>query len=202
MMALALALLVCYLLGSIPTAYWLVKWAKGMDIRAIGSGNVGATNVLRTVGLWAGLAVFAIDILKGVIAAGLIPRWMLGASALGISLACGLAAVLGHDFSCFLRFRGGKGVSTTIGVLLASAPIVAGIVMGVWVLVFVGFRYVSLSSLVSALALPVGQLALRHSLPAVLMGACLSVLIIVRHRANIQRLLGGVEHRAWIRKGS
>ena len=88
-MRLALALLVCYLLGSIPTAYWLVKWAKGIDIRAIGSGNVGATNALRTVGLWAGLVVFAIDVLKGVLAAGLIPRWMLGAHALGISMACG-----------------------------------------------------------------------------------------------------------------
>ena len=199
-MPLLLALLACYVVGSIPTAYWLVRWAKGIDIRAVGSGNVGATNALRTVGLWAGLLVLTVDVLKGVMAAGLVPRLMLSTTGLTISLACGFAAVLGHDFSCFLGFRGGKGVATTVGVLLASAPLVAAISGGVWVLVFLGFRYVSLGSLALALALPISQVALRHPLPATLIGACLAALIIGRHHANIRRLLSGIEHRAGFRK--
>jgi len=202
MTALGLALLLCYLLGSLPTAYFLVKWAKGIDIRTVGSGNVGATNALRTVGLWAGLVVLVGDVLKGVIAAGMVPRWMLGTTALGVRLACGLAAVLGHDFSCFLRFRGGKGVATTIGVFLGAAPLVAGMICAVWVLVFIAFRYVSLGSLVAAVAMPISQVVLRHSGGEILVGSCLAGLLIARHRSNIQRLLGGVEHRAWSRKGN
>lgn len=200
-MQLAFALFVCYLLGSIPTAYLLVRWAKGIDIRTAGSGNVGATNALRTVGLWAGIVVLAVDLLKGLIAAGLVPRWVLGETDLGTSLACGLAAVLGHDFSCFLRFQGGKGVATTIGTLLAANPLVAGMVAGVWLVVFLGFHYVSLGSLAAAAAIPISQLVLHQSLREVLIGSVLAGLITVRHRANLQRLLSGVEHRAWPRKG-
>jgi len=196
-MTFALALIVCYLLGAVPTAYLLVKWAKGVDIRTMGSGNVGATNALRTVGLWAGLVVLAIDVLKGLIAASLIPRWLLGSTALGVPLLCGFAAVLGHDFPCFLRFRGGKGVATTIGVLVGSMPLVAGIVMGIWLVVFGAFRYVSLGSIAGAVAIPISQLALHQPLHEVLIGSCLAILILVRHRANVRRLLSGVEHRAW-----
>ena len=193
----ALALLGCYLLGSIPTAYLLVKWTKRIDIRTIGSGNVGATNALRAAGAWAGLAVLVLDVLKGVLAAGLIPRWWLGSPASGLALACGLAAVLGHAFPCFLRFRGGKGVATTLGALSASAPMVAGVVVGVWLVVFLAFRYVSLGSLAAAVAIPISQLALHQALPDVLVGSVLAVLIIGRHRGNLQRLLSGVEPRAW-----
>lgn len=199
-MPLAFALSLCYLLGSIPTAYLLVRWAKGIDIRTVGSGNVGATNALRTVGLWAGIMVLAVDLFKGVIAAGLVPRWVLGETDLGTSLACGLAAVLGHDFSCFLRFQGGKGVATTLGAILAASPLVAGMVAGVWLVVFLGFRYVSLGSLAAASAIPISQLVLHRSLREVLIGSVLAGLIIVRHRANLQRLLRGVEHRTWPRK--
>jgi glycerol-3-phosphate acyltransferase PlsY len=199
-MALSLALLVSYLLGSIPTAYLLAKWAKGIDIRTMGSGNVGATNALRTVGLWAGVVVLVSDGLKGVIAACVIPRWLRGSATPDLSLVCGLAAVLGHDFPCFLRFRGGKGVASTIGVLLGSVPIVAGIVVVVWLFVFGVFRYVSLGSIAAAVAIPFSQLALHQSLRELLIGSCLAILILVRHRANIGRLLKGVEHRAWSRK--
>jgi len=199
-MSLVLALLVCYLVGSIPTAYLLVRWAKGIDIRTVGSGNVGATNALRTTGLWAGIVVLAIDVLKGVIAAGLIPGWVVGSRTSGIPLLCGLAAVLGHDFSCFLRFRGGKGVATTMGALLSSRPLVAGAAGAVWLLVFVACRYVSLGSLAAAVAIPISQLLLHQPLREVVIGSVLAGLIIVRHRSNLQRLLSGVEHRAWTRK--
>jgi len=200
-MMLFLALLVSYLLGAIPTAYLLVKWAKGIDIRTMGSGNVGATNALRTVGLWAGVVVLAIDVLKGIIAAWLIPRWLLGETTPDRSLVCGLAAVLGHDFPCFLRFRGGKGVATTIGVLVGSVPLVAGIVVGVWLVVFGLFRYVSLGSIAAAVAIPLSQLALHQSRREILIGSGLAILIIARHRANISRLLSGAEHRIWPRQG-
>jgi glycerol-3-phosphate acyltransferase PlsY len=200
-MAFILALVACYLLGSFPTAYVLGKWAKGVDIRTVGSGNIGATNALRTVGLWAGIVVLSVDVLKGLMASSLIPRWLLEVTGPGVSLACGLASVLGHDFSCFLRFQGGKGVATTIGVLVGSVPLVAGVVGVVWVAVFAAFRYVSLGSLAAALAIPVTQLALHQALSEVVLGAGLGGLIIVRHRPNIQRLLRGVEHRAWSQKG-
>ena len=194
-----IALIGCYLIGSIPTAYLLVRWTKRVDIRTIGSGNIGATNALRTAGPWAGVVVLLVDVLKGVVAAGAIPQWLLGSSASAMALGCGLAAVLGHDFPCFLRFRGGKGVATTLGVLGASAPSVAGLVVGVWLVVFFAFRYVSLGSLAAAMTIPISQLALHQSLPQVLIGATLAALIIVRHRGNIQRLLSGTEHRAWSR---
>ena len=200
-MTFVLALLVCYLIGSVPTAYWLVRLTTGTDVRTVGSGNVGATNAMRTAGPVIGVIVLLVDILKGVLAVWLVPRAVLNASGLERILACGLAAVLGHIFPCFLRFRGGKGVATTLGMLLGSMPIIAAIVMGTWIIGFALTRYVSIGSLVAAVAIPTAQLIMRQSLPAVLLGACLAVLIIVRHRANIQRLLGGVEHRAWSRKG-
>jgi|MGYP001601984633 glycerol-3-phosphate acyltransferase PlsY len=193
----ALALLLCYLVGSLPSAYLLVKWTKHVDIRTIGSGNVGATNALRAAGPLAGMVVLLIDVLKGWLAAAAIPRWILGLPSPALALGCGLAAVLGHVFPCFLRFRGGKGVATTLGALGGSVPVVAGIAVGVWVAVFLLSRYVSLGSLAAALAIPISQAMLHHSVAEILAGSVLAVLIIVRHRANIQRLLGGAEHRAW-----
>jgi len=193
----AVAVLLCYLVGSLPSAYLLVKWTTRVDIRTIGSGNVGATNALRTAGPLAGVVVLLIDILKGWLAAAVIPRWILGPPSPALALGCGLAAVLGHVFPCFLRFRGGKGVATTLGALGGSAPLIAGIVVATWGVVFLLSRYVSLGSLAAALAIPISQTMLHRSSGEILMGSVLAVLIIARHRANIQRLLGGVEHRAW-----
>ena len=192
-----LAVLLCYLLGSLPSAYLLVKWTKRVDIRTVGSGNVGATNALRTAGPLAGIVVLLIDVLKGWLAAAAIPRWILGPVPPALALGCGLAAVLGHVCPCFLQFRGGKGVATTLGALGGSAPAVAGIVVGVWVAVFLLSRYVSLGSLAAALAIPISQAILRRSMTELVVGAVLAGLIIARHRANIQRLLSGVESRAW-----
>lgn len=187
---------VSYLIGSFPTAYLLAKLVKGVDIRTIGSGNVGATNALRALGVWAGVTVFVVDLLKGVVAARLVPSWLLGDVSLGTSLTCGVMAVLGHDFPCWLRFRGGKGVATTIGVLLGSAMPVAGVVLVAWGLVFALSRYVSIASMAAAAAIPLSQLWLRHSPAAVSLGGMLALLIIIQHRSNLRRLLAGTEHRA------
>ena len=187
----------CYLLGAIPTAYLFAKLVKGVDIRTIGSGNVGATNAFRTMGAWAGVTVFVIDLFKGVMASRFLPAWLLGEVSGVTALGSGLMAVIGHDFPCWLRFRGGKGVATPIGVLVGSSPLVAGVVAATWVVFFALTRYVSLGSMVAAAAIPVSQLGAHQPLTAVGIGGVLGLLIIVQHRANLQRLLTGTEHRAW-----
>ncbi len=195
-MRLAAALLLSYVAGSLPTAYLLVKWTRGVDIRTVGSGNVGATNAGRAAGRGIGLAVLAIDLLKGVAASALIPRWLMPEASAAASFLCGVTAVVGHTWSCFLRFQGGKGVATTLGALAGYAPPIAASVVSVWLAVFALSRYVSLSSLVAAVALPVSQLAFHRETSEVLLGALLAALIVVRHQSNIRRLLNGVEHRA------
>ena len=193
-----------YLLGSCPNGY-LVSRARGVDIRKQGSGNIGATNVLRVLGKKWGYLVFALDVLKGfaavrlafAIALALIPhttqRELIG-------IAGGLACILGHTFPVWLGFRGGKGVATSAGVLLGLMPIAVVSVFAVWLILFQVTRYVSVASITAAAALPVFvTLYLRLKL---LTGASLlpfSILIagvvIWRHRSNMQRLLHGKEQR-------
>ena len=202
--AVLLALAGSYLVGSIPTAYLVVRWLARVDVRTIGSGNVGATNVTRAAGLGPGVAVFLIDLGKGLAAVLVVARWLMAPEALtpAVRLGCGLAAVLGHVFPVFLRFQGGKGVATTIGVVLGTMPPVAGLCLAVWGAGFALSRYVSVGSLAAAVALPVAQLLLRYPLSEVLLGTALAALIIVRHRANIGRLVQGTEHRIGRRKSS
>ncbi len=182
-----------YLLGSIPTAYVLVRWVKRIDVRAVGSGNVGATNAARAAGPGIGIIVFLIDALKGAIAilvfSQCLPSWS------AARLICGLAAVIGHNFPVFLKFRGGKGVATTIGVLLAAMPPVAAVCLLIWLCIFLVSRYVSFASLAAAVSLPILQILGRQSSAERIIGAILVVLIIARHHGNIQRLLQGKEHR-------
>lgn len=196
MALLLLALVGSYLIGSFPTAYVLVKWLKRVDVRSVGSGNVGATNVSRVAGLKAGLVVFLVDAGKGLLAVLVIAPWLLQPFTPAAQLACGLSAVIGHNFPLFLQFKGGKGVATTIGVLLAAMPLVGGIYLLTWVAGFVIWRYVSVASLAAALTIPLAQLLLHHESPRVLLGASLALLILVRHRANIARLVQGTEPRA------
>jgi glycerol-3-phosphate acyltransferase PlsY len=189
----ALVTLAGYLLGSISFAV-IVARAKGVDIFKEGSGNPGATNVKRTLGAKLGNTVFVLDALKGFAAAG----WPLLAYGDGLKLGIiGLvAAILGHSFSVFLRFRGGKGVATTMGGLLALMPGVLLAGLAVWLLVFfLAGRIVALASLAFALSLPAGA-ALIHgsSGPRFLFAALLGLLIILRHRSNIARLLQGKEN--------
>ena len=202
--AVLLALAGSYLVGSIPTAYLVVHWLAHVDVRTIGSGNVGATNVTRAAGLGPGVAVFLIDLGKGLAAVLVVARWLIAPGVLtpAAQLGCGLSAVLGHVFPVFLRFQGGKGVATTIGVVLGTMPSVAALCLAVWVVGFALSRYVSVGSLAAAVALPVAQLLLRHALSEVLLGTALAALIIVRHRANIGRLVQGTEHRIGRRKSS
>ena len=197
MSVLCAAFAAAYLLGSIPTAYLMVKRAARVDIRRVGSGNVGATNALRTAGPVVGAAVFVIDILKGVVAARWLPGWILGMHDPVLALACGLMAILGHNFPCFLNFQGGKGVATTIGVLLGTMPLVAGLVGLAWAAVFAATRYVSIASMVAAVAIPVGQAWAGQGRAEGLLGGCVAGLILLRHRSNVQRLLQGAEHRAF-----
>ncbi len=187
-----------YLIGSLPTAYLLTKWLKGVDVRQVGSGNAGATNVARVVGKGAGVTVLLVDILKGVVAVTCIPRGLvwLGGQELPMAwpLLCGVAVVLGHDWSCFLQFSGGKGIATSGGVLLGLRALdVLGITTLLWGISFACTRVVSLSSLIAAAALPVAFWAFRYGGMWIAFGAVLGALAIYRHSANIQRLLKGVE---------
>ena len=185
-----------YLLGSFPTAYVVVKRIKRVDVRTVGSGNVGATNVGRVAGKGAGAFVFVVDLLKGYIAARWLSAWLVPSPTLELQLACGLAAILGHNFPVFLGFRGGKGVATTIGVLLGAMPAVAASLLLIWLVVFALWRYVSLASLAAAVAIPIAQAVMGQRPAQIGLGAVMAGLIIVRHRANIQRLRQGIELRA------
>ena len=140
----------CYALGSIPTGYWLMRWTRNVDIRTVGSGNIGATNALRTGGLAAGVIVLFVDVLKGFLAAAMAKLFLMQPSPPGMALACGTLAILGHAYSCFLGFRGGKGVATALGTLLGVSPPLAVITVGVWLLAFLATRYVSMASITAA----------------------------------------------------
>ncbi len=197
---LLIALVTSYLIGSVPTAYLVVKWLKRIDVRTIGSGNVGATNVTRVAGVWAGLAVFCVDVAKGVIAVKFIAPGLLQPLSPAAQLGCGLSAVIGHIAPIFLGLRGGKGVATTIGVLAGCMPLIAGACLLVWIVCFLLWRYVSIGSLAAALTIPIAQL-FRHQSPTELaLGVVLSLLIVIRHRSNIERLLQGKEPRAGLHR--
>jgi len=206
----ALLLLASYLLGSIPSGYLAGRWLKGIDIRREGSGSTGATNVLRVLGKGPALAVFLIDVFKGTAAvalakAGLEPLGMpMGTASWPIDsavVACGLAALAGHSFPIWLGGKGGKAVATGLGMLLGLATPVGLACFGVFLAVLSVSRIVSLSSISAAVALPLlmlgwfatGGMGLRW--PYLILALLTSVLVIARHRANIQRLLAGSEPR-------
>ncbi len=188
--------LASYLIGAIPFAL-LIARTQGVDIRHVGSGNVGATNVFRSVGKGWGILTFVADVAKGWLPAAL-PGW-LAAEALPINagLLCGCAAIIGHNWPVYLRFKGGKGVATSAGVLLGVAPLAVLIGLIAWVVTFALGRYVSVASICAATAIPVAGWVLYGAenpvLATVLTG--LGGLVIVRHRTNIQRIRAGTEHR-------
>jgi glycerol-3-phosphate acyltransferase PlsY len=190
-MTIALVLVAGYLLGSIPFAFLLARRLRGVDLRRTGSGNVGATNVMRTAGSRTAAAVVALDVIKGAVVVVLAGRWAPGA----LAPAAGLAAILGHIYPVWLRFRGGKGVATAFGVFGVLAPLGA-------VLCFVCFlgtvwvtRYVSLGSVVATMALgPVAYLTDAPT-PVVVAALMTAVLVIDRHRGNLARVQAGTESR-------
>jgi acyl phosphate:glycerol-3-phosphate acyltransferase len=193
---------IAYVLGSIPFGFLIVK-GQGADIRQTGSGNIGAANVARNAGAIAGILTLLLDIAKGYFAVWIAHRWTEG--DMRWMMAAALAAVFGHMFPIWLRFRGGKGVATGLGVFLPICPEAVAAAVILW-LVIVGFwRYSSLGSIVAAVALPVLVHLLyapRHAPPVyVTVGTIMiSVLVLVKHRWNIERLIAGTESRLKFRR--
>ena len=181
-----------YLFGAVPFGL-LVARARGVEIRAHGSGNIGATNVFRVIGKGWGIFTFALDALKGFLPAFLFPK--LGGLEADWGVLFGLAAILGHSFPIYLKFKGGKGVATSAGVLLGVAPLAVGIGFLAWLLCLVVSRYVSLSSIVAAIVVAASVWAIDKGLVINLALTALAALVVWLHRANIGRLLNGTESR-------
>jgi glycerol-3-phosphate acyltransferase PlsY len=206
--AYVLGAVVGYLLGSIPTGF-LMGTARGIDIRTVGSGNIGATNVFRHLGVPAGIFVLLADAFKGwvavILATELFYRWFVpgGGGAIvreWLGIIAGLSAILGHNFTCWLHFKGGKGIATSAGVLIALVPLAFLIILGIWIIVFGITRYVSLASISGAAALPITTWLTQGSITMIAITAVMAALAIYKHKANIQRLLKGTEHRISLRK--
>jgi len=194
------ALPAAYLIGAFPTSYLAGKLARGIDLREHGSRNLGATNVFRTLGWKYAIPVGVIDLAKGAVPVLVFGKSSGAAPWLGV--AVGIATVLGHMFSPFLRFRGGKGVATAGGVFIALAPIAIVLTALVWGLVLWLSGYVSVASIIASLLFPLlAWLTNPGATYTVLAGIVLALLIVVSHRANIRRLRTGAEHRFNTRKG-
>ena len=188
----ALAVVGGYLLGSLPFGYWLPRIFRGEDIRKQGSGNVGASNVFRVYGRRLGIAVALLDLGKG-FAAGVVGLWAGGAL---IGVLAGAAAMVGHARPVFLRFeKGGKMVATGGGVFLALAPLAGLGCIAVWLVVFLLTRYASLASIATALALVIFVLAIGYPWPVIAFAFAGAAAVVLLHRQNIRRLVGGTEHR-------
>ena len=190
-----------YFLGSIPTGY-LAARAKGVDIRTVGSGNIGATNAMRVLGKPAGIAVLLLDALKGYAAVAwacpLLIRTFHGPAAEveTLRIVAGIAVVLGHNFTCWLKFRGGKGIATSGGAYLALAPVAVGVAVAAFLLAVLLTRYVSLGSIAAAIALATAVWCLpEHSLFLGTVTTALGAMAIYKHRSNIKRLMAGTESR-------
>lgn len=204
-----ICIVVAFLSGSIPFGYFAGK-LKGIDIRQHGSGNIGATNVIRVCGKGIGIPVFILDMLKGLVPT-LLPAWVMRGGDVSANLlsatavAAGFASILGHMFTPWLGFKGGKGVATAAGVLLGIAPVPMLVALLAWLAFFFTTKYVSLASIAAAVAVPatMATLMLRagsYDWVLLTFGIALGVLVIVRHRANIQRLIAGTENKAGAKK--
>ncbi|HZG35325.1 MAG TPA: glycerol-3-phosphate 1-O-acyltransferase PlsY [Gaiellaceae bacterium] len=187
-----------YLLGSMPFGYWVVRAAKGVDIRTVGSGNIGASNVWRTYGKGYGIPIVLLDIAKGFVPAAV------ATSVAGelFGVLAGAAAMLGHWRPLFLRFqRGGKMVASAGGAFLGVAPLVGAVGVGLWIGAFLVTRYASVASIATGLLLPIAAFLLGRPWPVVAFAAVSGLAVIVLHRANIARLRAGTETRFRLRRG-
>jgi glycerol-3-phosphate acyltransferase PlsY len=190
----ALWTLASYLLGATPTSYIVARLARGIDLREHGSKNLGATNVYRVLGWRYAIPVGLIDVAKGVVPVALFGRWAAGPEWLAVVL--GGAAVVGHMFSPYVRFKGGKGVATATGAFLALAPVACLLAVPVWALCLWLSGYVSLSSIIAVLTFPVlVRLTVPGVGPTFWASVALAGLIVFAHRANIGRLIAGTENR-------
>lgn len=219
---LAIVLLLSYLIGSIPTSIIATKWANAGDIRKFGSGNAGGTNVLRMLGWKIGIAVILFDLVKGVAATYYVPQIFWNPNPLPfnnatpfddytvVQILCGVAAVLGHIWTLFAGFRGGKGVATGAGMILGLAPIEFSVALGIFVIVFLLWRYVSLGSITAAFAIPLTMLVRENifnvDIPGyhtlIYFGIGVSLLIVFTHRENVKRLMEGTENKLLNFRGS
>jgi acyl phosphate:glycerol-3-phosphate acyltransferase len=191
-----IALILAYLMGSIPSAVWIGKTLYGVDVREFGSGNAGATNTFRVLGKKAGLLVLTMDILKGwlavVMAAFISEAPPQTSQFVDLQIVLGVAAVIGHIFPVFAGFRGGKGIATLFGVILAAHPLACLISLGVFLLVFLAFRYVSLGSITAAIAFPVAVITVfadRVVPSMVIFSIMVAILVMITHQKNIERLI-------------
>lgn len=214
MLATLSVLVISYILGSIPSAIWVGKLTKGIDIRHHGSGNMGTTNTFRVLGWPAGTTVFALDFMKGFVASFFVsayawqlfegplspPNWDVDAF---LKITCGVMAVIGHMFPLFARFKGGKGAATACGMLFGIEPISISISAGIFVLTILFTRYVSLASILGSFFYPINLLILRFYFgmektvdwSIVVFGAIIATCIIYKHKSNINRLLNGTENK-------
>ena len=201
-----LLIIIAYLIGSIPTALLISKRFFGIDIRDYGSGNMGATNTFRVLGSRYGTMVMIFDILKGVAAVSLfnfIPYYVHNElDRTNLMIGLGLAAVIGHIFPVFAGFKGGKGVATLFGMLLAMQPVIAISCVGVFLIVLYLTRYVSLSSILGAIMLPISVLWIwnEHEVMYRIFALLVAILVVVTHQKNISRILRGIESRIPILK--
>jgi glycerol-3-phosphate acyltransferase PlsY len=195
-----LGLLCSYFLGSIPTAYIFGKTLKGIDIRQHGSGNVGATNAFRILGKTAGTLVLVLDILKGALAIVVVGN-LFGFDKVFLRVLLGVMVVVGHNWTVFLQFKGGKGIATSLGVLIGlaiqfeSLRIVLAVTLLAWLIPFLISGYVSLSSMIAAVVLPIVMLMTKQSWELLGLGFVFCVFILLRHIPNIKRLLAGQERQ-------
>lgn len=197
----ALALVIAYLLGSIPSAYYMGKWVKGVDLRTVGSGNLGFTNAWRVLGLWMSLPVFAFDIGKG--AAAVIIARSLAPETEWLAIAAGLAAILGHNWTVFLGFKGGgKGVAASAGVFAALTPVPFAITFTLFLLILFTTRYMSIASISGAAILVICiftahamHSAYAPSLEVTAFATLAATMLIIKHKNNMKRLWAGTEPR-------
>jgi acyl phosphate:glycerol-3-phosphate acyltransferase len=192
--------IVAYLLGSIPTALWVGRVFYSLDVREHGSKNAGATNTFRVLGKKPGIIVLLVDVLKGV-AAVLLPAFLYHAAdesmRTNLELLCAICAVLGHVFPLFAGFRGGKGVATSLGVIIGVHPPAAAICLGIFLVVFVTFNYVSFGAISAAIAFPilVNVVFGNQQFWLLLFSVCLSLAVVLTHHKNIKRLVAGNESK-------
>ncbi|MFI3283330.1 MAG: glycerol-3-phosphate 1-O-acyltransferase PlsY [Rikenellaceae bacterium] len=203
-----LLLIIAYLLGSIPNAVWIGKRYYGVDVREHGSKNAGSTNVLRVLGHRAALPVFALDILKGFVAVVLVDLLkhipdVTNVWVINLGIITVFAVVLGHIFPIFAGFKGGKGVATLVGAILGINPPVVLLCLGVWLIVFIIFHYVSLSSMIAGGCLPIFTIlspTASESIPFVIFTVVIAILLVWTHRKNIERLRDGDESKIYLFK--
>ncbi len=185
-----LAIIISYLLGSVPTGLWLGLKLRGIDIREHGSKNIGATNTMRTLGKKCGAAALAVDVAKGLVPVLLVSRMSAWEYA---PLACGVAAIMGHMLSIFVKFKGGKGVATSLGAFLGLCPTAVLIALGAFIVVVLLTRMVSAGSVLATVAFTIAIHAMPNSWPLRTVVTIIALLVVIKHRTNIQRIFRGEE---------